>query len=54
MYTWASKKEKALIYLGEPNIYYKLSIFAVVSSLGDLFYMITDATTNGCSYQYFL
>ena len=54
MYSWASKKEKAQIYLGEPNIYVKLSIFAVVSNLGDFFYIITNACTNGCSYQYFM
>ena len=54
MYSWASKKEKALIYLGEPNSYHKLTIFAVISNLGDLLYMITNSKTNGCSYQYFL
>ena len=54
IYTWANKKEKASIYMGEPNKYHKITIFAVISNYGDLFYMLTNARTNTCSYQYFL
>ena len=50
MYSWATKNEKAEIYFGEKNKYHKLSIFAVITNKGDLFYMITDASTQECTY----
>ena len=51
MYSWTTKNEKASVYLGEsPNFYYKISLFAVVTSLGDLFYMLTDSNSNAYVY----
>ena len=50
MYSWATKNEKAEIYLGEKYSFHKLSIWAVITNKGDLFYMITNAGTHECTY----
>ena len=50
MYSWATIGEKAEIYLGEKTPFHMLSIWGVVTNKGDLFYMITNAGTQDCTY----
>ena len=50
MYSWATKGEKAEIYFGEKTLFHKLSIWAVITNKGDLFYLITNAGTHECTY----
>ena len=54
MYTWAPKGEYAKMYFGEENAYVRLTVYAIITNKGDLFYMITNSNGNSCVFQYFL
>jgi len=45
-YSWCPKGENETIYFGEYNNYLKYTIYAVVTSGGDLLYIITDGKNN--------
>ena len=54
MYTWAPRREYSIMYFGEENAYVRLTLYAIITSKGDLFYMITNSNGNSCVFQYFL
>ena len=55
IYTWADRAQKASIYF-DPNRYRysKLTIYALITSEGDLLYQITESNFNKFAFQYFL
>ena len=42
------------MYYGEENCYIKLTVFAMVTSEGKLYYQITTGNNDSYSFQYFL
>jgi len=55
MYTWARKGEIPSIYFN-PNryIYTKITIYAIITSNGDFYYMMTSSNFNKYAFLYFL
>ena len=47
MYTWANKNEIPSVYWG-PNRYNytKVTVYAVITSIGDFYYMLTSSNFN--------
>ena len=51
MYSWAERGTNSEIYMEKNyNTYHKKTIFAVVTSKGDLLFMMSYNRANSCSF----
>ena len=55
MYTWANKREIPSIYFSSDRYNYKkVTIYAIITSTGDFYYMLTSSILNQYTFLYFL